>query len=234
MIYYDVHNPDTMPGKLLDEYLRHGWYRMQQTIFTTDIILKNDVVVPVFWIRLLLKRYGHSRNSRRILSACSRFSVTVTGGEITAEDEELYQVYKSSVSFDVSETIKDYLVGESPGNIYDTKCVKVRDGNTLIATGYFDEGRNSLAGILNIIHPDYKRFSLGKYLMLLKIERAVQLGMEYYYPGYISSAISKFDYKLFPGPEHTEVYIRNTDSWRPWLSVQVEKLEEWLFAGNGE
>lgn len=232
MIYYDVHMPSVLPPQVLDAYLEHGWYRMQQTIFTTDIILKNDTVIPVFWIRLLLKRYAHSRSSKKIMKGCCGFSVEIKEGDITEEAEALYSLYKSSVEFDVSDTIRDYLNGQPERNIYNTKCVEVRNGDALIAAGYFDEGEKSIAGILNIFHPEYKKYTLGKYLMLLKIDYALANKKLYYYPGYISTAISKFDYKLFPGTEHTEVYIRNTDSWRPWLSVQKEQLEEWLFAAG--
>lgn len=232
MIYYDVHTPSSLPPQVLDAYLQHGWYRMQQTIFTTDIILKNDTVIPVFWIRLLMNRYVHNRSSKKIMKGCRGFSVDIKEGHITEEAEVLYSLYKASVAFDVSDTIQDYLIGQGGQNIYNTKCIEVRDGSTLIAAGYFDEGEKSMAGILNILHPGYRKYSLGKFLMLSKIDYALANNKQYYYPGYISTAISKFDYKLFPGAEHTEVYIRNSDSWMPWLSVQKEQLEEWLFTAG--
>jgi len=69
--------------------------------------------------------------------------------------------------------------------------------------------------------------------MLLKIEYALQHNKQFYYPGYISTGISKFDYKLFPGKEATEVYISSSGQWVPWLSVTSQQLEESLFAGEG-
>ncbi len=232
MIYYNIHYPESMPGALLDDYLARGWYRMQQTIFTTDIIIKNDLVIPVFWLRLVLKRYKHAKGSKKIRELNKDFSVTVTNGAITTEAEELYQLYRSSVNFDVSETIQDYLVGEAISTIYHTRCIEVRDEGRLIAAGFFDEGADSLAGILNIYHPDYKQKSLGKYLMLLKIEYALQHQKQFYYTGYISTVISKFDYKLFPDKESTEVYLSTSKQWVPWLSVTATQLEELLLSGN--
>lgn len=230
MTYYKIHYPESMPGALLDEYLAKGWYRMQQTIFTTDIIIKNELVIPVFWIRLALKRYQANKSSKKIRELNSGFTVSFNSGGITAEAEELYQLYRSSVNFEISETITDYLVGEAISSIYNTKCVEIRDGGQLIAAGFFDEGDTALAGILNIYHPNYKHKSLGKYLMLLKIDYALQHNKQFYYPGYISTAISKFDYKLFPDKESTEVYISSNGQWVPWLSVTNEQLEELLFA----
>lgn len=230
MVYYRIHYPETMPGHVLDDYLSKGWYRMQQTIFTTDIIIKNDHVIPVFWIRLVLKHYRPSASTRKILDLNKGFTVNIRSTGITAEAEALYQVYKEHVDFDVSPTIADYLIGEAPRTVYNTRCVEVRDGDKLIAAGYFDEGDDSLAGILNIYHPAYKQKSLGKYLMLVKISYALEKGKAFYYPGYISTAISKFDYKLFPGKEATEVYLSNSGTWVPWLSVTNDRLEELLFA----
>ncbi|MCX6318648.1 MAG: arginine-tRNA-protein transferase [Bacteroidetes bacterium] len=234
MTYYNIHYPVTMPGPLLDEYLSKGWYRMQQTIFTTDIIIKNDHIIPVFWLRLVLKKYQEAKKSRKIMELNQGFSVKLKSGRITDEAEALYALYKAAVDFDVSESIRDYLVGESPESIYHTHCYEVRDGKKLVACGYFDEGASSLAGILNIYHPDYKQMSPGKFLMLLKINYALQQEKQYYYPGYISTGITKFDYKLFPGKESAEVFISRTGQWVPWLSVTKEQLEESLFAGEDD
>jgi leucyl-tRNA---protein transferase len=223
-----------MPGPLLDEYLSRGWYRMQQTIFTTDIIIKNELVIPVFWLRFALKKYTETKSSRKISEQNKKFSVVLKNGHITREAEELYSLYKSSVDFEVSETISDYLVGEAAVSIYNTNCYEIRDGRKLIACGYFDEGENSLAGILNIYHPDYKQYSPGKFLMLLKLNYALQRQKQFYYPGYISTGITKFDYKLFPGKEAAEVYLTKKEQWLPWLSITKEELEQSLFADDND
>lgn len=230
MTYYHIHYPSSMPGPMLDEYLDKGWYRMQQTIFTTDIIIKNDMVIPVFWLRFVLGKYEESKSSRKIIAANRNFSVRLKKGKITNEAEELYVHYRTHVDFDVSDSIRDYLTGESPDSIYNTHCYEVRDGKKLVACGYFDSGDNSIAGIMNIYHPDYRQTSLGKYLMLLKINYALQQAKKFYYPGYISTGITKFDYKLFPGKEPVEVYLTKTGRWVPWLSITKEQLEESLFS----
>lgn len=43
---------------------------------------------------------------------------------------------------------------------------------SLLQLDFSDKGANAIAGILNFYHPDYKKFSLGKYLILQKIEFA--------------------------------------------------------------
>ena len=66
---------------------------------------------------------------------------------------------------------------------------------------------------MNFYHPDYKKYSLGKYLMLLKINHAKAMGKEWYYPGYIVPGNRRFDYKLFIGIEIAEIWVPESNNW---------------------
>jgi arginine-tRNA-protein transferase len=95
---------------------------------------------------------------------------------------------------------------------------------------------------MNFYHPEYRKFSLGKVLMLLKVEHARALGYQYYYPGYLVHNYPKFDYKLFPCLAATEVFDCLTSRWLPfsWREVDrqaTELLADWEeedFAPDGE
>ncbi len=228
MVYYDIHYPEQLAGKKLDDYLANGWYRMQQMIFTTDVILKDNRLLPVFWLRLALSKYKATKKQQQLLTANKKYTVDFVEGNITEELEELYQLYKVAMDFELSETLQDSLLGETTNSIYDTHCITIREEGKLIAAGFFDLGEKTMAGILNYYHPDYAKQQLGKYLVLLKIGYALQQQLDYYYTGYLSTADAKFDYKLFAGKDATEVYYRNQQQWIPWLSVQKEELEYWL------
>ena len=232
MIYYDVHYPDRLTAKQLDEYLARGWSRMQQTIFTTDVIIKGDNLLPVFWLRLSLEKYTPSKKNNKIITLNKSYTIECLPATITEELENLYQLYKSSVNFNLSGSLQDSLLGESITSIYNTHCFTIRDEGQLIAAGFFDEGEISMAGILNIYHPQYASKSLGKYLMLLKMEYARPQQKQFSYTGYLSTADAKFDYKLFVGKEATEVYNRSQQQWVPWLSMEKGKLDDWLFINN--
>ena len=92
----------------------------------------------------------------------------------------------------------------------------MRDGERLIAIGYFDEGRESAAGILNFYHPDYRKYSPGLFLYLESIRYAAEGGKRFFYPGYIALDYTKFDYKLLPGPERVEIWDTDTACWLPY------------------
>jgi len=229
MIYYHTHSPDQMTGEMLDHYLKFGWYRIQQKMITTDLIVGEDEsLLPVFWIRFDLHKFKPGSSSRKIIKHNQQFTVTFKSFDISRETEELFNAYKSCTDFSLTDNVKDYLLGTEAMNVYNSVMIEVRDRQQLIAVGYFDEGNSSIAGILNFYHPAYKKHSLGKYLMLLKAEYAVKNRMHYYYPGYICSRNPKFDYKLFPDKSATEIFIRSRQEWLPYLSVELTELENQL------
>jgi len=73
----------------------------------------------------------------------------------------------------------------------------VHDGDKLIAVGYFDEGLDAIMGLKNIFDPDYAKYSLGKLIMIYKMQYCIERQMSFYYPGYIACESDVFDYKLF-------------------------------------
>ncbi len=210
-IYY----PEKMIGKELDYFLEKGWYRMGQSIFTTDFILPEDVMYRVFWLRYNLPNIAFSKSQQRIKNGNRQFNVSVKSAEITDEIENLYAVYKTSVNFSGAESVHQWLFGDgSPTAVFDTEMIEIRDGGNLIAVGIYDQGTESIAGIMNFYHPDYKRFSLGKYLMMIKIEIAQMRNLSWYYPGYVVYKRPEFDYKLGFNNNAVEILIPELDGWQ--------------------
>ncbi len=226
MIYYDIEHPLSMTGDTMDDYLRRGWYRIQQTVITTDLIYQGERLLPVFWLRLDLRRFRLGRSARRIIVKNSGFSVHIAEPVISDEIEELYREYSASIDFQVPGTAREYLMGDSDTNAFDTGLIEVRENGRMVAAGFFDSGAQSLAGVLHLYHPSYRRTSPGKYLMLLEILVAMEQGMHYYYPGYISTEIPKYDYKLFPDPRSAEIFIRSNNAWFRYGTI-IDELRDW-------
>jgi arginine-tRNA-protein transferase len=138
-------------------------------------------------------------------------------------------MYRKHISFSAAESCEDYLHQRFLPNPFNSYMIEVRDGSTLIAVGYFDLGKNAIAGIINFYHPNYHKFSLGKFLMLQKINYALQNNIPYYYTGYISTAITKFDYKIFPDQEAIEVYLPADKKWINYSNIDKSFLEDYYF-----
>lgn len=224
----DLHFPENLTGAELDAYLHKGWYRLGQIIFTTDYIPYEEEWFRVIWLRFRLDKISYAKKQLKLLKDNSHFTVEIKPLIVTDEMEALYQAYQLIINFETSPTVKNYLfdgsIVDAPReNVFPTEMIEVRDNGRLIAAGVYDNGDQTLAGIMNFYHPDYYKYSLGKYLMLLKINHAIATGKTWYYPGYIAYGYSKFDYKLFPGAAAAEIY----DPLRElWLSYSPQLLAE--------
>ncbi|MDO7850847.1 GNAT family N-acetyltransferase [Hymenobacter convexus] len=229
-------SPSGLPiirGDALDFYLAQGYYRMQQELFTCHFVPFGKHLYTAHWLRLDLSRVEWGPEQRRLLRRNARFAATVRQFRLTEEYEELYARYHASITFDAAPTIEAVLLGGEAHNAFNTQVIELRDGDRLIAAGIFDRGERTLAGILNFYDPEYRQFSLGKCLLLLKTDHARRLGLDYYYPGYLVHGYPKFDYKLFACAAATEVFDNVRGYWLPfsWEVVNAhsaELLDEWL------
>lgn len=220
-------------GIVLDFILAIGHFRMQQEIFTTKVLCTNLDCYDVFWLRTLIDS-NLAIEKHPIYKQNERFKITIREAEISDEVEKLYLKYKNHVLFDAPESVRDYLFGEYTENEFESYLVEVRDHDLLIGVGYFDKGNHAIAGIMNFYHPEYKRFSIGKYLMLLKMQFAQNKGIKYYYTGYISTTYNKFDYKLFPDKTNIEVLVNEEIGWQPFTTFDKNRLRAFGILNNNE
>jgi arginyl-tRNA--protein-N-Asp/Glu arginylyltransferase len=185
----------------------------------------------VHWLRLVISQVQYGSKPRRLLRLNKQFTVAVKPFRLTAEYEALYARYHAFIEFDASPSLEELLLAGATHSVFDTYIIEVRDGNQLIAAGIFDRGTTTIAGIVNFYDPDYRKYSLGKYLLLLKMEYAREQQLAYYYPGYLVHGYSKFDYKLFASPEATEVFDAQNSEWQPFSWELVAQQSATLLPG---
>ena len=202
-------------NEVLDTYLAHGWFRMYDYMFTTQAIELDNQVLQVYWLRYRAGDVKFGRKQKDIINKNKIFNITIKPLFITAEMEALFAAYKRIKPF-----VGYYSLAEAfrtAGPVFDTWVAEVRDkNNLLIAAGIFDKGKNSIAGIMNFYHPAFEKHSLGKLLLLAKIDYCKQAVITYYYPGYITRGESRFNYKLFPDKAAAQVYLPETLTWLPF------------------
>lgn len=221
-----------MKGREQDLHLSMGYFRMQQDVFTCRFLLHNDLICPVHWLRIVLAKVELGPGQRRLLRSNSRFSVAMKPFAFSDEMDALYARYYESLAFDAPESVEACLFGGALYNFFDTYVMEVRDEERLIAVGVFDNGQRSIAGIMNFYDPDYRKYSLGKYLMLLKIDCARAWQKQYYYPGYVVTNYPKFDYKIWACASATEVLDASNGQWLPFSWETTAALSA-AFMGDG-
>jgi arginyl-tRNA--protein-N-Asp/Glu arginylyltransferase len=227
--YYITAGEKGFRADTLDRLLAAGYYRMQHLMFTCNetALTEDGQVIPVFWLRTLVQQCRLKKAANTILKKSQQFSVSFQPAYIDDEVEALYALYKNHVPFSVSTTCADYLHQDFLPEPFDSMMVQVRDKDQLIAAGYFDKGQQSIAGIMNIYHPQYYRYSLGKVLMLQKLQYALSQNKLFYYTGYISTGSTRFDYKTFPDPAAVEVLLPDKQEWTPYHLLSKAFLSEY-------
>ncbi len=217
-----AHNPEQLFPHDIDTYLEQGWFRMGQRMFTTNFVHFKEHIYSTVWLRILLDEYASDNTQTKLFKKNGAFHTTIKPAAITDEKEELYARYKQSLPFQPSESIHQLLLGRSTSpSVFNTLEVNVHDGDKLIACGFFDVDETSAMGISSVYDPDYKKYSLGKFLIYLKIQYCQQQKLRYFYPGYFVPGYSFFDYKLAIGSPALQFLQLSSNQW-----LRIESFSE--------
>lgn len=212
-----------MPPQLLDRYLARGWFRMGQTIFTCHFLNFKNNLYTAIWTRLDLQGYTFRKSLRKIINRNNQRFKTVFRKAVFDQDKErLYRIHRSRFEGYVTRTLRESLQGDARTNIYNTYEFCVYDEDQLVATSFFDLGKNSVASIMGLFDPDYGSYSLGFYTMLMEIHFAQEHQMDFYYPGYVVPGYKRFDYKLRIGG--VEFFDARSNEWLPYNQLSEEHL----------
>jgi leucyl-tRNA---protein transferase len=212
-MFAEVQSPDILTAVELDIFLERGWFRMGQTIFTTNFLNFKGEFYSALWLRVNLQDYTVDKAETKLMKMNSKFRVVIQPFKLNDENENLYSVYRESVSFEASNSLHQLMYRDSIHDIFNTLSVNVYDDNTLIACGLFDLGKHSAAGITSFYHPAYKKYSLGKFLIYMKISYCRENSMKYFYPGYFVPGYTAFDYKLSIGTRYLHFLDFVSQKW---------------------
>jgi arginine-tRNA-protein transferase len=221
-MFAQVHSHESLDPEALDRYLERGWFRMGQTIFTTNFLNFKNQYYSAIWLRIPLGKFSSEKTFQKLAKRNARFNIEFQKASITPTKEALYLSYKKNISFEPSASLHSLLFGKAGHNIYNTQEVNLFDGKKLIATGFFDVGKMSAAGITSFYDPEYKKYSLGKYLIYLKIEYCKNQGLQYFYPGYFVPGYPLFDYKLEIGKPLLQYLDLTSENWQEISNFSAE------------
>ena len=183
--------------RLMDKLLSIGYFRSGKSMFHGPVTFIEGVPNSTIRTRLVLATQKLGKSSRKLLAKNRRkFTHAVCELDLDEEILELYEVYRADCfKGNLNGELSEWLEGSFDLKIFNTKIIKFYDGDRLIAASFVDIGQDSMASIMGIYHPDYSKYSLGVYSMLVEVECAKEMELDYYYPGYILSASPRFEYK---------------------------------------
>lgn len=207
---------DMHPAQL-DSFLSIGWFRIQQTIFTTDVLCFNEEAYTPVWLRVRLRDFVPDKKYKILQKKNRGFKMEIKKAIVTPEHEALYASYKESVAFDCAPNLHWLLYGDGTRDVYNTYMINMFDGNKLAGAGFFDLGNNSAAGICSVYNPAYKKCSPGRYLIYEKMLYCKDKNFKYFYPGYFVPGYPMFDYKLEIGKDALEYFNSYSKKWFPLI-----------------
>ena len=215
-MYSESRSPSYINPAELDAYLANGWYRMHETIFTAHFLTHQNELRTAIWLRNRLSDFNNQSTTFQKLAKRNRqFRVEFTPLQITKAHEKLFQEYRKAQFEDENDSLQRSLFGNNNNEApYDSYMINLYDGRILIGSGVYDKGYASMAGIVSFYNVNYSKYSLGKYLIYLKMNQAKNWGLTFFYPGYFMPGVPRFDYKLSIGSECLEYLELSTFSWK--------------------
>ncbi len=187
----------SLSASAYDRMLAGGWFRGARFMNKPDYIcVEGDLFSPVH-IRLELDNH-EARNShkKRLKINNKRFTCDIRPASVDSDLEALYQNQKSDFQAFIYPRLDEAILCSENLFSFRTYCLRVFDDTRLVAASFFDIGRNSMASLLGLYDKDYSKYSLGTYTMLREIDLAKQIGLNFYYPGYVLDDMRIFGYKL--------------------------------------
>ncbi len=202
--------PKTLSKKRLDQYLAAGWFRTGHMLFRAKVGCgDNDICSPIN-IRFKLEGHVFSKSLRKLYRQNQKlFRFEIRKASITDQKEQMFQHHQCRYRGSLSNSLDEFLILT---HRFDTYEIAVYDEDYLVAVSFFDDGHNSMMGLLALFAPNYAKYGLGNYTMMLEIEYAKSLNKKFYYPGYVHQVPSMYDYKLRFG--HAQVYDWDRKRWR--------------------
>ncbi len=220
-----MHSGDTIKlesfsKKKLDELLALGYFRSGKNMFHCPVTFLDGQANTTIRTRLNLKDHKFGKSVRKLLRQNQlKFVHKFEPFNLDEELLDLYNIYKEECfKGDLSGELEDWLTGSENKEIYESEICKIFHEDKLVAASFIDIGNNSIASIMGIYAPEYKKYSLGVYSMLLEVEYAKQKGKAFYYAGYLLSQSKRFEYKKKVGP--LEFIKINEKNWIPLEEIE--------------
>ena len=206
----------------IDELLSEGYFRSGKSMFHCPVTFLDGTANTTIRTRLNLEGHKYRKSSRKLLANNKQiFTSGFFPLDLDEEVLDLYESYKKDCfKGDLSGDLQDWLIGSFGEEIFETQMCKIYKEKQLVAVSFLDIGAKAVASIMGIYHPDFRKYSLGIYSMLLEVEHAKALGMDFYYPGYILSQSPRFEYKKKVGNLE---FLRFTENkWYPLEELTYE------------
>ncbi|HEY9715110.1 MAG TPA: arginyltransferase [Chroococcales cyanobacterium] len=192
----EYHEVAAMTREELLALIEQGWRRMGHTLFRPAC--SNCTACQP--IRILVDQFEPNRNQRRVLKANSDVVVRIGEPVLAIDRIDLYvrhhmhhseqKGWSKTSPRTAAASIVHFM--QTPTPIEEWSYYR---GDTLVAISYVDPLPTGFSGVYFYHHPEFRKQSLGIFIVLSLIQRARELGLPYVYLGYFVKGCRSMDYK---------------------------------------
>lgn len=180
--------------KTLEELVIKGFRRSENIFYKPNCKTCNSCIST----RILIKKFKYSSSFKRINKINKDLKIKIRNPRSTALHFKLFQKY---LKFRHKEgemkqmTYLDFrtMIEISPVK---TKILEIYNKKELVGAILFDVYKDSLSAIYSFFNPQYKKRSLGTFLILKLIDFAHDINNNYLYLGYYVENCKKMSYKV--------------------------------------
>ena len=178
----------------LDYLLSCGWRKFGNYFFRPSCG-ECKACIPV---RVNVRTFRMSESQRRLVRKNSDIRLEF---DKTSESKEVFEIMQehSLVRFGKRTEWDEYVRSFCTPSCPSIQSFYSINGN-LAASGFIDVSSHSLSSVYFVYRPSYLKRALGIFSVLKEIEKALEMGLDYYYLGYFVEGNSRMAYKsrFFP------------------------------------
>ena len=148
-------------------------------------------------VRVPVNEFVPQRNQQRTWRQNQDLTVDILDAEYRDEHYHLYQRYLSArhpgggMDNPTPESYMEFLCADWMNTVF----YEIKYDNQLLAIAVADQLEDGLSAVYTFFDPDHSNRGLGTYAILLEIEKAKQLRLDWLYLGYWIDACPKMQYK---------------------------------------
>ncbi len=149
-------------------------------------------------LRVLVEKFKPSKSQKRLLKKNTQFTTKITT-KIANNYYPLYESYINTIHYDgamypaTKAQFQSFLLSEQ--QLAKQLFLEIWHKDKLISVAVTDELPNALSAVYTFYHPDYKKFALGVFSILMQLQLSLQLAKPYLYLGYQIDECKKMNYK---------------------------------------
>lgn len=216
----EIGEAESVSRSRMDELWAEGWRHFGPKFFRYSLMWQGDEWKRVLNLRVSLQDWKPSKSQRRTLRRNEDLEIEFAPAEPGAEEEALFQAHKQRFRDNVPDALSDFLGPEPNGVPIPCLQLSVRKEGKLLAASYLDLGQRSCSSIYGIFDLGESARRLGIFTLLQEMKYAREIGLDYYYLGYVCVEPSPYDYKK----EIKPAAVWNWSQWQPFTPDDYSKL----------